>query len=236
MSLFGHKVCYKLRSVIGPVITTKMSTKNEMEDAIAALLKECDDIPDPAFEVTVVDEKPPPELMCPFHKVPLEDVESTLNRDDCDPCVRCNEEDCVVFSSKKNAEKVIEGLKTQMHSALRKEWHRITCKCGYRPNLSMSRSEKNPDRLLLSCSWLPKEDRCRFFQWIDRPMFRQREKTEKPKQMKSSFDERAENWKKFQKMFFMMKGKRDLRREDQEVEGGKKRPRGKVSHDCVEHH
>ena len=213
-----------------------------MEDAIAKLLKECsEDIPDVEFQV-VEEKPPPPELMCPFHKVPLEDVESTLNRDDCEPCVRCYEEDCIVFSSKKNAEKVIEGLKTKMHYAIKRKWHEITCKCGYRPNLSMSRSEKNPDRLFLSCSWLPREERCKFFQWIDRPMFQRRERSEKPERKKSGFDESSENWKTFQLMFNKVKHMRDagkkyhqhtLRREDQVPEG---RSRGKMSHDCTRDH
>ena len=62
----------------------------------------------------------------------------------------------------------MRAVHDQVHSDILKMWKQLLCFCRQRPVLQRSRSEKNPDRMFLTCS----KKKCKFFQWGNQPLSR----------------------------------------------------------------
>ena len=60
----------------------------------------------------------------------------------------------------------MSAVRKDIHPDVCDRWEKITCLCGRVPVLKQSFSDKNPDRLYLSCG----DNRCKFFWWVDQPV------------------------------------------------------------------
>ena len=71
----------------------------------------------------------------------------------------------VYFGSFENKQKVLEALCNEIHSKVLNKWGMFSCHCGLVPNLKLSQTPRNKNKVFLGC---PKklEVRCNFFQWI----------------------------------------------------------------------
>ena len=71
----------------------------------------------------------------------------------------------VYFGSFENKQKVLEALCNEIHSKVLNKWGTFSCHCGLVPNLKLSQTRRNKNKVFLGC---PKklEARCNFFQWI----------------------------------------------------------------------
>ena len=80
--------------------------------------------------------------------------------------LRCPAWTCFLFCGKQNGEKYMSAVRKDIHPDVCDRWEKITCLCGRVPVLKQSFSDKNPDRLYLSCG----DNRCKFFRWVDQPV------------------------------------------------------------------
>ena len=59
------------------------------------------------------------------------------------------------------------AVRKEIHPDVCDRWETINCLCGHVPILKQSFSDKNPDRLYLSCG---NNNKCKFFRWADQPV------------------------------------------------------------------
>ena len=102
---------------------------------------------------------------CPIH----EDSEMTcLNADEVyGPLFfKCTQEGCSVFYTSDTSEDVRHQLQTEIHPTVHEGlFHAdLKCHCDFTPRMKLSRSEKNPGRVFLSCC--KKTKPCGYFQWV----------------------------------------------------------------------
>ena len=106
-----------------------------------------------------------PDERCPIH----EEVAMTcLNADD--PCgallFKCQKPDCSVFYTSDTSEDVRFQLGQEIHPTVHQGLFdgTLKCHCDFTPRMRMSRTEKNPGRVFLSC--FKKSNPCCYFQWV----------------------------------------------------------------------
>ena len=68
---------------------------------------------------------------------------------------------CLLFCAEEKAGPYMRAVHDQVHSDILKMWKQLLCFCCQPPVLQQSRSEKNPDRMFLTCF----KKKCKFFQW-----------------------------------------------------------------------
>ena len=112
-------------------------------------------------------EPPPPPVMpdylvCPYHICHLEPRVSQNGWH----YVKCPMFPCVLFCAEEKAGPYMRAVHEQVHSDILKMWKHLLCFCCQHPVLQQSRSEKNPDRMFLTCS----KKKCKFFQWGNHPL------------------------------------------------------------------
>ena len=106
-----------------------------------------------------------PDHCCPIH----EEAEMTcLNADElCGAFLfKCPKPDCSVFYTSDTSEDVRFQLSQAIHPTIHQGLFdgTLKCHCEYTPRMKLSRSEKNPGRVFLSC--FKKTDPCCYFQWV----------------------------------------------------------------------
>ena len=74
----------------------------------------------------------------------------------------------VFFGSLEQKQLVLSKLCHEIHPKLQQLWGTMSCLCGLVPKLKLSQSQKNPNKVFLSCPRV-QEARCKFFQWIHSP-------------------------------------------------------------------
>jgi len=97
---------------------------------------------------------------CPFH--PEEILVASKEY-----CFYCPSVGCPVFCNKDNKQIVLEKLKHETSPDIRSKWGIIYCFCGFKPGMRLSRSEKNFNRVFLTCGNANRHQRCKYFQWTD---------------------------------------------------------------------
>ena len=73
---------------------------------------------------------------------------------------------CLLYCAKEKAGPYMRAVHDQVHSDILKMWKQLLCFCCQPPVLQQSHSEKNPDRMFLTCS----KKKCKFFQWGNHPL------------------------------------------------------------------
>ena len=106
-----------------------------------------------------------PNACCPIH----EDAEmSCLNPDEVFGALlfKCKKPGCSVFYTSDTAENVRHQLGQAIHPSVHQGLFdgTLKCHCEYTPRMKLSRSQKNPGRVFLSC--FKKTDPCCYFQWV----------------------------------------------------------------------
>ena len=81
---------------------------------------------------------------------------------------KCPMFQCLLFCGEEKAGLYMRAVHEQVHSDILKMWKQMLCFCCKPPVLQQSRSEKNPDRMFLTCS----KKKCKFFQWGNLPLSR----------------------------------------------------------------
>lgn len=71
----------------------------------------------------------------------------------------------VFFGSIEQKQIVLSKLCHEIHPKLQQIWGTMACVCGLVPKLRLSQTEKNPNKVFLTCPRV-QEARCNFFQWI----------------------------------------------------------------------
>ena len=74
----------------------------------------------------------------------------------------------VFFGTLEEKQQVVDLLCNHIHQQTLQQWGTLACYCGVVPRLKLSRTATNPNRLFVCCP-KPREMKCRFFQWIDKP-------------------------------------------------------------------
>ena len=101
-------------------------------------------------------------MTCPCHLEKMEERTAKTGWQ----YLRCPAWTCFLFCGKANGEKYMSAVRKDIHPDVCDRWEKITCLCGRVPVLKQSFSQKNPDRLYLSCG----DNRCKFFRWTDQPV------------------------------------------------------------------
>ena len=107
---------------------------------------------------------PPDTLQCPLHpQCALEKRESDTDYGHWE-YYKCPFQDCFVCCEADNVEYYLQSARRQIDPYyIRIPLHNMRCYCDKSLYMSMSHSDKNPNRLYLKC---PKRY-CDFFQWVD---------------------------------------------------------------------
>ena len=71
----------------------------------------------------------------------------------------------VFFGSMEQKQMVLNKLCHEIHPKLQQLWGTMACACGLVPKLKLSQTERNPNKVFLTCPRV-QEARCNFFQWI----------------------------------------------------------------------
>ena len=85
---------------------------------------------------------------------------------------RCGHEGCLVFIPTQHLDVMLKQLKNHLHPTLKEQWATLRCECGLRPRMKLSLSEKNYEKVYLTCGVNQRgveefgKVRCRYFQWI----------------------------------------------------------------------
>ena len=104
-------------------------------------------------------------MTCPCHLEKMEERTAKTGWQ----YLRCPAWTCFLFCGKANGEKYMPAVRKDLHPDICDRWEKITCLCGNVPILKQSFSDKNPDRLYLTCG----DNRCKFFRWGDLPVERE---------------------------------------------------------------
>jgi len=117
-------------------------------------------------------------IPCPFHQDTL--LNKIDNQAYCDKrYLKCPIPSCPVWCTEENASVVLMKLVMNTHDEVR---HRIQsfsplqCKCALTPKMGVSKITKNFERVFLSCGRNQSGQPCRYFQWMDVPLW----KTKRP--------------------------------------------------------
>ena len=106
-----------------------------------------------------------PDECCPIHE---DTAMQCLNADDlCGALLfKCQKPDCSVFYTSDTDEDVRFQLCQEIHPTVHQGLFdgTLKCHCEYTPRMKLSRSEKNPGRVFLTC--FKKNDPCCYFQWV----------------------------------------------------------------------
>ena len=102
-------------------------------------------------------------MTCPYHLKKMEERTAKTGWQ----YLRCPAWTCFLFCGKENGEKYMSAVRKDIHPDICERWEKISCLCGEVPVLKQSFSDKNPDRLYLSCG---NNNRCKFFRWADQPV------------------------------------------------------------------
>ena len=85
---------------------------------------------------------------------------------------KCGYEGCLVFIPTQHLDVMLKQLKYHVHPMLKEQWATLRCDCGLRPRMKLSLSEKNYQKVYLTCGVNRRgveefgKERCRYFQWI----------------------------------------------------------------------
>ena len=109
---------------------------------------------------------------CPFH--PLEPLK-VLNPDaEFGPLYcKCPEDQCPVWCTTKTAPIVLPELIENTHPEVRTKLTEIKCKCSEVPRMKLSRTDKNKNKVFLTCGHNPlQNEACGYFQWMHAPLWK----------------------------------------------------------------
>ena len=109
---------------------------------------------------------------CPFH--PLEPLK-VLNPDaEFGPLYcKCPEDQCPVWCTTETAPIVLPELIENTHPEVRAKLTEIKCKCSEVPRMKLSRTDKNKNRVFLTCGHNPlQNEACDYFQWMHAPLWK----------------------------------------------------------------
>jgi len=101
-------------------------------------------------------------MTCPCHWKKMEERTAKTGWE----YLRCPAWTCFLFCGKVNGEKYMSAVRNNIHPDICDRWEKISCLCGRVPVLKQSSSDKNPDRLYLTCG----DKKCKFFRWADLPV------------------------------------------------------------------
>ena len=109
---------------------------------------------------------------CPFH--PLEPLK-VLNPDaEFGPLYcKCPEDQCPVWCTTETAPIVLPELIENTHPEVRAKLTEIKCKCSEVPRMKLSRTDKNKNKVFLTCGHNPlQNEACGYFQWMHAPLWK----------------------------------------------------------------
>ena len=121
--------------------------------------------------------KPAPEtqrtvILCPFH----EETELKFQQiNDSVTYFYCPIPTCPVWCTQDKAHIILMKLLTDTHEEVRhrlQSFAPLKCHCILTPKMRLSQTEKNFERVYLTCGQRLSQDACRYFQWMDAPLWK----------------------------------------------------------------
>ena len=107
---------------------------------------------------------------CPFH--PLEVLKVLNPEADYGPLYcKCPEDGCPVWCTTYTAHLVLPELEQHTHPEVRAKITELQCKCGHVPRMKISRTDRNFQRIFLSCGQHLAPP-CGYFQWMHAPLWK----------------------------------------------------------------
>ena len=109
---------------------------------------------------------------CPFH--PLDPLKVLNPEAEFGPLYcKCPEEGCPVWCTTETAHIVLPELIEHTHPEVRAKLTEIRCKCSEVPRMKLSRTDKNKNRVFLTCGQNPFQSQsCDYFQWMYAPLWK----------------------------------------------------------------
>jgi len=121
--------------------------------------------------------KPKPEanrtvILCPFHDTT--ELKWQKINDDM-TYLYCPIPTCPVWCTQENAHLILKKLLTDTHEEVKQRLQSfapLKCHCVLTPKMRLSKTDKNFQRVYLTCGQRMSQDACRYFQWIDAPLWK----------------------------------------------------------------
>ena len=149
----GHQGIVKEEVLQEGVSVPQLTQDQEIQTALQELIQELIEPLPPTM---------PDYLVCPHHICHMEHRVSQNGWH----YVKCPMFLCLLFCAEEKATPYMRAVHDQVHSDILKMWKQLLCFCCQPPVLQQSRSEKNLDRMFLTCS----QKKCKFFQWGNHPL------------------------------------------------------------------
>ena len=105
------------------------------------------------------------------------------------------------YGKDEDKKKVKMVLQQEIHPEVHAKWGNLMCHCQLIPKMRLSKTAKNLNKVFLTCGGSTQDARCKFFQWIHTPLFRQKQTDKKPNPVKTwlqQAEQNIEKWKKQQ--------------------------------------
>ena len=89
------------------------------------------------------------------------------------------------YGKDEDKKKVKMVLQQEIHPEVHAKWGNLMCHCQRIPKIRLSKTAKNLNKVFLTCGGSTQDARCKFFQWIHTPLFRQKQTDKKPNPVKT---------------------------------------------------
>ena len=132
--------------------------RQETKEAVNLLLKELDAMEEEHRKSPTKSMEEKEEHTCPIHCKPVKKHVSKNGWE----YYKCSESPCMLFCAAQDVEEYLLRVNVQLPAWFRNKNDLPVCFCRKVVTLKVSRSEKNPGKVYMSCS---QRDKCGYFQW-----------------------------------------------------------------------
>ena len=155
-------------------VATTFVTLEWLEQHVAPLL-EAPYTP-PASPVPPPMQEPvePVTVPCPFHESTLMEIRYPVSADK-SMYMFCPLPACPVFTTVDKSQAVMQELITNTNEEVRcrlTSFEALQCKCGLIPKMRLSQTERNRNRVFLTCGQPGIDNQCKYFQWMHGPLWK----------------------------------------------------------------
>ena len=103
------------------------------------------------------------------------------------------------YGQDEDKKKVKMVLQQEIHPEVHAKWGNLMCHCQLIPKMRLSKTAKNLNKVFLTSGGSTQDARCKFFQWIHTPLFRQKQTDKKPNPVKTWLQQAEQNIEKWKK-------------------------------------
>ena len=143
-----------------------------LEQHVAPLLEVAYTPPCSPVAVLPLAEEESNTIPCPFHELTFMEIRYPVDAGK-SMYMFCPLPACPVFATAEKSQAVMQELTTNTHDDVRRSltsFEPLKCKCDLTPKMRISQTQKNFNRVFLTCGQQDRELQCKYFQWMHTPV------------------------------------------------------------------